>query len=155
MKRTPLKRGKPLARKEWKPKRTSLARGQAFKARRTRIKPKSDKKVEFDAEFARIRAMCVVRANGRCECPCAQPFGPGEGTAECDHVLGRNVTQRPETMMLMRRECHRHKTEHSPSAAHWHGIHADFCVAHGYSTDAAESFRLRDAALAKQAIRRA
>lgn len=67
-----------------------------------------------------VRAACVDRAHGVCECGCMRPFGLFGATDELDHFAGRrNAPETAQTCWLLRRDCHRRKTESKPNAAFW------------------------------------
>jgi 5-methylcytosine-specific restriction endonuclease McrA len=64
-----------------------------------------------------VRALVMARAEGRCEhCDAAETnFSP----LELDHFFGKARSESAETCWALCRQCHRNKTDNTPSAASW------------------------------------
>jgi 5-methylcytosine-specific restriction endonuclease McrA len=114
------------------PKR--IASRKASKAKReTRAKTKRD-------ESAGIRALCMLRAAGRCE-HCGY-VAPDWEPLELDHFFGRARVESVETCWMLCRGCHRRKTNNDPVPSVWLELFAFHAEKHGYS-DAARRARDR------------
>ena len=111
-----------------------------LKAKEKRKKPsayrkekKLSKKEARAARVVEVRAACVKRANGACECCGWQTDLPGypESTSEWDEFYGRRNVSVKTTWML-RRDCHREKTHNHPSRAVWDAKFKAHCEKYGY-----------------------
>lgn len=119
---------------------------------RERKKLKAAKKAEKRDETAEIRAAVVKRADGRCECGC-DTFVTEE-TGELDHFFGRGkVRQTERNTWLLSRECHRAKTNNSPSRAAWLNRFIAHCDRHRFTSEAWHAETLRKTVEAKERLR--
>ena len=93
---------------------------------------------------ASIAEAVLRRAGDTCECGCGRPFdGSVGGRATLDHFFGRaRSTESVETVLVLREDCHRDKTDNRPNARTWHLLFIAHCRKHNY-TEAAERARRR------------
>lgn len=108
-------------------KRRSLSPAKRKTAKKKRTK-KQETRAIWDAVF--------TRAGAHCECGCGLQFGGGAATAELDHFEGRARSESVESCWLLRRTCHRYKSESVPSAAAWLQTFIWHCKKHGYRAQA-------------------
>lgn len=112
--------------KRFQPARKRRAPGQILREMADEAERLSKKDRRAD-----VRAECVKRADGVCECGCGCLLGIGEWTAEWDEFYGRQHVTVEETWILAR--CHhRLKTENSPDRQAWDARFKAHCKRHRY-----------------------
>lgn len=75
---------------------------------------------------AAVRAECVKRAGGWCECGCMRVLN-----LEMDHFYGRRF-ESVETCWMLARVCHVKKTQNDPSRRVWDAEFMRHCAKYGY-----------------------
>jgi hypothetical protein len=89
------------------------------------------------AETKRIRASCVRRSEGYCECGCGRWLGEDGG--QLDHAESRRVAQTVRNCWMLTPTCHEDRTNSRPSASVWLNRFASHCDLHGYEAEAARA----------------
>jgi 5-methylcytosine-specific restriction endonuclease McrA len=85
-----------------------------------------------------VRREIWLRSEGRCECGCGRRIT--WATMEMDHFLGRaKWPESAESCWALARECHRAKTDKSPTALRWLWLFLLHLQAHGFGQSATAS----------------
>lgn len=97
---------------------------------------KIQKRIDKNAETARIHSEVFTRANGRCECG----GNCGRRANVLDHFFGRkNAEQSMTTCWALSLKCDDDKTHNRPSALHWVTLFVAHQTKYGYLTTQAEA----------------
>lgn len=128
---------------------TNLARFLLEKSKRRkpsyyRKQKKLSKREARAALVEKVRAACVKRAAGRCECGCGLLMLEGGAVypPEWDEFYGRrNVSV--ETTWMLTRYCHMHKTSNHPTRAAWDEKFKAHCEKYGYPFKARPTKEIR------------
>jgi hypothetical protein len=80
--------------------------------------------------LAKIRAACVERAQGLCECGCGKSVNTDRG--ELDHFFSRRNSESVETCWFIDAVCHKRRHEAVGGTLLWLGKVAMHCRTHGY-----------------------
>jgi hypothetical protein len=97
---------------------------------KTRAVEKEEDRLAQNEETDRIRAECMLRANGRCECGCGRRLDLWGATM--DHWLsgsGQRVPkQSVKTCWILTLKCHLGRQTNSPSVAFWNERFQRHCI---------------------------
>jgi len=105
------------------------------KAGRTIAQDKAKKRAAHKMSTSEIRAECMARAQGRCECGCNSRLASLDVGAEMDHFDGGSGKAQRQTVAncwILARLCHRHRQRSFPSVADWNRRFAAHCARYGY-----------------------
>lgn len=96
---------------------------------------KKEERLTGNAKTAAIRAACVLRARGLCECGCGRILAVFGETM--DHWLNgsgnRKKFESIETCWMLTIQCHRERQEYLPDVETWNAKFKAHCDRHGYS----------------------